>query len=426
VTFPAAAPIEEAKAFIFRELQELPVQSPGHGLRWAEQADRVVLELAGAPSTGTVAVVLEEGVREWVLPETGSTSALEFDRGAGWTLDRAEGWVAEHLGLRDLGRTARLATSYRAAPGLAHFLSDVLFAGGCEPHAPAEDGPAQWAAVEFVPVPSLAAEPDREACVVGHEAIGSSRPTTHASRPTTGVRVPRLRGVKGGAGLEVDLADARPLEPLPPEVRAALPRRGLVNYLEALAVVRRLESLLADADFQAAGLHWQQCRAALCEQAGQVCDPQANGRPGGPVHRPTVAVMAVSAAQVELLRWLVSQAPGLTGGPLAVEVGLPAAFRQRECLAALVSLTRSHTHRAATYGDGPNSLVEALTRPAARLILFGDAATLARRSQWQGPLDQLDEATARAERGVVARLVAYLQGRGAHPHVFRLLEGSPP
>ncbi len=428
VTFPAATPIEEAKAFIFRELEELPVQADGHGLRWVEQPDRVVLELAAVPQAGLVAVPLEEGVREMVGPDSGNTAALEFDRAAGWTAERAERWVGEHLGLRDLGRTTRLATSYRAGPSLACFLSDLLFGGTCE----ARPGDQQTA-VEFVAVPPLSQ--DKESRRHGDKETPHAPPSSagHPSGAAVAVRGPRLRGLKGGAGLEVDLADARPLEQLPAEVRAALPRRGLVNYLEARAVVRQLEALLADADFQAAGLNWQRQRAALCEQAGQACDGAqgessspgcANGRRTAAVHRPTVAVMALWPAQVELLRWLVRQVPALADGPLAVEVGLPAAFRQRECLAALVSLTRSHTHRATSYGDGPHSLVEALTRPASRLVLFGDPATLARRSQWQGPLDHLDEAAARVERGVVARLVAYLQGHGSHPHVFRLLEGS--
>jgi hypothetical protein len=428
VTFPAETPIEEAKAFIFRELQELPVQTPGRSLRWIEEPERVVCELAARPPAGLVAVHLDEGIREMVSPETGNTAALEFDRGVGWTLERAEHWVAEHLGLRDLGRTTRLATSYRAAPALARFLSDVLFDGLEERQGDKETGRQGEAAVEFVAVPPLPQE-DKET------RRGGDKETPRGSPSSPGLLVsvspclasrPRLRGVKGGAGLEVDLADPRrPLEPLPPEVRAVLPHRGLVNYLEARAVVRRLEALLADADFQAAGLDWQRQPPAPGDPAAAEGDPPTNGRGGAAIYRPAVAVMALSPAQVELVRWLVSRVPGLVEGPLMVEVGLPAEFRQRECLAALVSLTRSHTHRAASYGEGPHNLVEAFTRPASRLILFGDPATLVRRSQWQGPLDHLDEAAARAERDLVTRLVAYLQGHGAHPQVFRLLEGSP-
>jgi hypothetical protein len=438
VTFPAGTPLEEAKAFIFRELQELPVQAVGRGLYWVEQPERVVLELATNRPADLVAVHLDEGIREMIGRETGNTAALEFDRGAGWTLERAERWVAEHLGLRDLGRTTRLAIPYRAAPPLAQFLSDVLFDGLEGRQGDTETRRHGEAAVEFVAVPPLAQDDkgtrrqgdkgtERQGDADAGRAGGSLSPchlvTFSPSHPTT-VRPPRLRGVKGGAGLEVDLADPRPLEPLPAEVRAALPGRGLVNYLEARAVVRRLETLLADSDFQAAGLDWQRQPITPGDPAGPGGEVQANGRSGGAIHRPAVAVMALSAAQVELVRFLMSRVPGLVEGPLAVEVGLPAEFRQRECLAALVSLTRSHTHRAASYGDGPHSLIEALTRPASRLILFGDPATLARRSQWQGPLDHLDEAAARAERDVVVRLVAYLQGHGAHPQVFRLLEGS--
>jgi len=90
----------------------------------------------------------------------------------------------------------------------------------------------------------------------------------------------------------------------------------------------------------------------------------------------------------------------------------------------LVSLTRSHTHRAVTFGDSPQTLALALTRARDRLLLFGDPGTLVRRSQWLGRLDHLDEAAAARERELIAQLVRYLQGHGPHPRAFHLREGS--
>src|SRR5262249_39396141 len=68
-------------------------------------------------------------------------------------------------------------------------------------------------------------------------------------------------------------------------------------------------------------------------------------------------------------------------------------------------------------------LVLALTRAAARLLIFGDPGTLARRTQWQGPLDHLDEAASERERDLVCGLVAYLQGHGRQQSAVRVSDG---
>jgi hypothetical protein len=105
-------------------------------------------------------------------------------------------------------------------------------------------------------------------------------------------------------------------------------------------------------------------------------------------------------------------------------VDVPAGFREGECWIGLVSLTRSHTHRAVSFGAGPELLVRALTRARARLVLFGDPGTLARRSQWEAPLDHLDGPASAREHRLVTRLVRYLNGHGAAVHRFQLCEGN--
>ena len=92
----------------------------------------------------------------------------------------------------------------------------------------------------------------------------------------------------------------------------------------------------------------------------------------------------------------------------------------------LLSLTRSHTHRAVTFGDDPAELELALTRARSRLILFGDPGTVARRTQWQGPVDHFNAAAAAREREILTNLLRYLQGQGGHARAFRLREGSGP
>src|SRR5262249_24610379 len=78
-----------------------------------------------------------------------------------------------------------------------------------------------------------------------------------------------------------------------------------------------------------------------------------------------------------------------------------------------------------SFGDGPDALPIALTRGRGKLVLIGDVGTLARRAEWQGMLDHLDEVSSRHERGIITRLVRYLQGDGAHRQHFHLRHESP-
>jgi len=392
VLFPGTMSIHEAKQYLYRELQEFPVQTPGRCLAWIEEPERLILSLARTPPADAQPVPLEHGVHEWVgraQAEPASdrpaavwhTCRIEFDREARWDRTAAEAWVRDRLHLCDLGRTACLEVPHRMTPALAAVLWDLLL----EEVLPPASDPAHAApccpAVEFVAVPPLT-----------HGK--GTRDKSKAERIDRGPTPPTFAGnlPRSGAGLELDLAAPRQGDRLPSELRAGLPGRGFVNYLEAQAVVRRLEALVA-------------------ESAGHP--------PAG-----SIAVIALYPAQVELIRRLLQQSPSLQRAAVSIPVDLPAAFRQRECSVVLLSLTRSHAHRAVTFGEGPRALTLAMTRARTRLILFGDPGTCARRSNWQGALDHLDDAAAARETLLITRLVRYLQGQGSHPRAFHLSEGS--
>jgi hypothetical protein len=170
----------------------------------------------------------------------------------------------------------------------------------------------------------------------------------------------------------------------------------MVNYPEAQAIVEALEALVSDPAFQAASSAWQQ-RQTVCRAAAGSCEPVPAA--------PSVAVLCLFPAQVELLRLLVRRCGRIADSGVPVEIGLPGSMAQRECLVALVGLTRSHTHRAVPFSDSPESLVQALTRPVARLVLFGDPGTLVRRSQWHGGLDHLDETAGSLEQALITQLL---------------------
>jgi hypothetical protein len=208
---------------------------------------------------------------------------------------------------------------------------------------------------------------------------------------------------KAGAGLELDAGDPRHRDRLPAELRSGFTGSGFVNYLEAQAVIRTLEALVADPALRTAGR-----------------------RRGGNPARPVIGVLALYPAQAELIRRLMTRVRALTAPEVMVKVDVPAAFREGECLVGLISLTRSHSHRAVRFGEGPQLLIRALTCARARLLLFGDPGTLVRRSQWEAPLDHLDELASAWEHRIISRLVSYLHGHGVPSHSFQLCEGIAP
>jgi hypothetical protein len=420
VVFPSSTTVPEAKEYLFRELGEVTLQAADADWHWTETPERVILQLTPVVDPNAVLVPLCAGVRELVAPTAGDendesaewrTCAVEFDRATGWDLDRVREWSAEHLQLRDLGRSILLTTHHRSCPVLAAWLSHLL-RGDAVPST----SEAVETAFEFVTVPDCSGTGDR---------LPSSRGTPGRSREPSGTGVavaPRSRPVKGGAGLEADLSDARRVDQMPADLRASLPPRGIVNYLEAQALIRHLEGLLADDAFRASAERWQQSQTLPCESHGDVCVSPRH-QSGRPMHRPAVAVIALYPAQAELITRLLQRVPALLASPITVEVGQPATFRHRECLAALVSLTRSHTHRAVPYGEGQQALTLALTRAAERVIVFGDPGTLARRSHWQGALDHLDELAAERERALVGRIVRAIPDPEAIPPAPPRIEG---
>jgi hypothetical protein len=281
--------------------------------------------------------------------------ALEFDKEFGWDPLRAAGWIERRMGIRVSGRTSILNRPRRRHAELARFLSRVIYNPGY--HGSEGSGAeGKTKTVEFVAVPPLRAPtaPNRE------------RP----SPPKTAVEFPK----KGGAGLETDLSDPRQRTRLPPDALAALPSRGVVNYPEAEAVVRTLQTLATDSSLTR-----------------------------------SIFVVALYPAQADLLRAMVKQSPALEGFAARICIDTPGAFRKRDADIVLVSFTRSHSHRPVAFGDGPDSLVLALTRARERLLLFGDPGALGRRSQWQGRIEHLDERASERERELVSRLVQYFE-----------------
>jgi hypothetical protein len=375
ILFPPSFTIDRAKRYIFQELQELAAQASSSSLRWTDGKEQVVLRLADRDLAHGLVVELAPGIREILgtltsgtkpqpdsksLPQQTTvadwqTCCVEFDRSAGWDRTRAAAWVRESLGLYDLGRTISLEVCYR------------------------------WSGtIEFVPVPALsqgAAGQAHRNAGVGNRAAKTAR--TSAVAPV----LPR----KGGAGLEIDLADARHRERLPAELRSDLPKQGFVNYQEAQAVVRTLASLLQEPRFR-----------ELDSKGTLETYPTIS-------KQPAVAVLALYPTQAELIRRLIHRDDTLAGLDGMVEVGVPATFCQREAAIVLLSLTRSHTHRAVAFGEGPQMLALAMTRARSRLFVFADPGTLVRRSNWEGPVDHLDQEAAAHERQLITRLVQCLR-----------------
>jgi hypothetical protein len=396
ILFPPAFSIIAAKQFIANELQELTPEADASALGHSETNEQLVLTLSQHAGAAEQSVPIELGVRE-IVHSVGAgngaavgswrTSRIEFERRAGWHWPRVAEWLAQRTGLRDLGRTAGLEVLQRMTPVLGEFMSSVL--GSATPRKcgePAQDGPP---AVEFIAVPTAA---NRDEVVPPDEG---TRPARERTVLFSSARMAR----RGGAGLELDIADPRQRDRLPEDLRGKLPKEGFVNLQEAQIVVRSL--------------------AALCRDA-----QSANGSAGDGA-RPAVAIIALQVAQAELIRHLLEQAMTPAASPFKIEVGTPACFQQREADTVLLSLTRSHTHRAVAYSPDARALALALTRARARLLIFGDAGTLVRRCQWEGPLEHLDQRSAQREKHLLSRLLQGLERFTQKRHAVLVRQGSP-
>jgi hypothetical protein len=176
----------------------------------------------------------------------------------------------------------------------------------------------------------------------------------------------------GGAGYELDLADPRQRATLPPDL-ADLPATGFVNLPEAHALVRYIE----------------------------------------PLAGPGLAVTSPFPSQVAVLRKLVARSPRLAQVPVLDATDAAG----HECDLLAVSLTRSHVARAVPFGDGPHVLAGLLGRARKRVLFAGDPGTLARRLQWEGPVDHLDGTAAARERAWVAALADCPRVTGPRPRL---------
>src|SRR5262249_32978243 len=131
---------------------------------------------------------------------------IEFARSAGWDRDKADAWLLRYRSVEDHERTVVLQTPYRFSAQVLDIGQPTIRPTDWLPRSPTAAG--EKGAFDFVAVPAL----DR------HE-------------------YPR-----DGAGLELDLSAVRQADRLPVGLRQGLPTRGFVNYLEAQALIRRLES----------------------------------------------------------------------------------------------------------------------------------------------------------------------------------------
>ena len=350
VSFPGHFTIPQATAFINRELEELPIQPLGRTGWWQETPTAWILHLGPLLTAIADNVDLGAGVSMGLIAGgqdyAGRAMRLDFSKADGWDCPAARRWLQTRLQLRDRERTVFLQVPHRMLRPLADVVGPLLFP---------------------------------EVCLC--KVLGSPS-AAHAPFEFVAVPAPRkAEWPREGAGLEQDLAAGRHGDRVPSELRAELPRKGLVNFLEAQALIRRLE-------------RWAQAPAELGSNGSAT---------------PSVLVLALYEAQAEMLRRLTARSPILQGRSFALEISVPGQTRQRECDVLVLSLTRSHAHRCVPYGEDVADLAMALTRARQRVLVFGDLGTLYKRTQWQGPLDHLDAPEAHLEGLHLSRLLQQIQ-----------------
>lgn len=348
VSFGPERSFGDAFQFMMREVQEFPVSPLGRTRWWTEDAGQIqrCFGVAGLPVDWSV---IEPGVRLGTVDDGTliRVSAIAFAKAEGWNRTKAEAWLDRYQPGYDAERTAFLEMPHRFPPALATIIQSLLSVADRPSRAGHfQDGMRQF---EFIAVPALA------------KKVWPSE----------------------GAGLELDLSAPRTADRLPVGLRQGLPPRGFVNYIEAQALVRRLETF---------------------------SQKEVNGQP----YR--VVATALYESQVELLRRLVAQSEILRNSRLDVQIDLPRRLHQRECDVVFLSLTRSPDQRAAAFGENENELPLALTRARTRLLLFADPGALSRRVQSNGPAEHHNGVDASLELSCLTRLLAFLQARQAAPN----------
>lgn len=343
VIFTPQCTFHDAFSFMMREVQEFPLQPLGRTAWWSEDAERHRRHLGPNAPHLDAWLEVEAGVRLGSAAnqhhDTPRIACIEFDKAAGWDRMKAEAWLHRHRPAADHERTVLLQMPYRFARPLVKLVQAVVREGDWVAPGPSESSGAQ--AFEFIAAPPF-------------------------SKP---------EWPREGAGLELDLSATRHADRLPVGLRPGLPARGFVNYLEAQALIRRLES-------------WSQTEGVASSR---------------------VAVLALYESQVELLRRLVEQSEILRARNFPLEIALPSRLHQRECDVVFLSLTRSHAHRCVAFGEDVKELPLALTRARLRLLVFGDPGALYKRTTWNGPLEHLDAPASQQDLVRCARLLAYLQ-----------------
>jgi len=340
VLFPSSMCLAEAKEYLFRELGEIPCLSGIRTAQWLELPEGLHFRLTPNPAAPmpSRSISLDAGIAMRAHDSSPCLShseiALTFSNQEGWDRERAQAWVHRHLLTRDPGRTCKLQATYRHLPALASWLNEAI---GCR--YPVADERLEGS-VQFEQIPR---------------------------RTPVGQR-------RGGAGLEIDLADAQQRELLPVDLAGRLPKTGYVNLPEAQAIAELVGRLPIGSSF---------------------------------------AVTAAYPSQISLLRLLC---------PERARVVSPAELAHSECDILVIGLTRSHVTRAVTYGDDPAAMPRTLTRARRRLIVVGDPGTLSRRAQWEGAVDRFDEAASERERRWVNALLRCLPPRPSH--VSRIPEGA--
>jgi hypothetical protein len=338
VVFGAKRSFADAFQFLIREVQEFPLVPAGRTKWWTENADQVQLCFGCQDLVAADSGEIEPGIHVASITDANAikVAAITFVKSAGWDRPKAAAWL-NNLRRIDLHeRTVFLGIPHRSRPPLAALL-DTFTADALTLMLTQSGRP-----VEFIPVPAL----------------------------------PKKDWPREGAGLELDLSTSRMADRLPVGLRQGLPARGYVNYVEAQALIRRLETF---------------------------SQRDVNGQPV------SVLATALYESQVELLRRLATQSEILRNARFPLEIALPSRLRQREFDVVFLSLTRSNDQRPVAFGQDLDELPLALTRARTRLFVFGDPGTLGKRVQSSGIVETWNADQSARELARMAHLLSHLQ-----------------